>query len=134
MMPMIDSVTSNCRTQGVMATAGKKGNEKRRNPYVPIFSRTPARMTEPAVGASTWASGSQVWNGNIGTLIANPRKKAKNSQSAAGPAIFGAVVYSSVIEKVYTPVSVWWWKYRKMMPSSINTEPNNVYRKNFIAA
>ena len=49
------------------------------NPYVPIFRRTAARMTEPAVGASVWASGSQVWNGNIGTLIAKPRKKARNT-------------------------------------------------------
>ncbi|OQB86762.1 MAG: hypothetical protein BWX86_02782 [Verrucomicrobia bacterium ADurb.Bin122] len=38
-------------------------------------------MTEPAVGASTCAAGSQVWNGNIGTLIANDRKKAANTQS-----------------------------------------------------
>src|SRR5271165_5532209 len=106
MMPIIDSVTINCRTQGVIATAGKNGSEKRRNPYVPIFSRTPARITEPAVGASTCASGSQVWNGNIGTLMAKPRKNAKNSHTAAGPAIFGAVVYNSVIENVYTPVSV----------------------------
>ncbi len=37
-------------------------------------------MTEPAVGASVWASGSHVWNGNIGTLIAKPRKNAKKSQ------------------------------------------------------
>src|SRR5271165_430837 len=100
MMPMIESVTSNWRTHGVIATAGKNGSEKRRNPYVPIFSRTPARITEPAVGASTCASGSQVWNGNIGTLIAKPKKNAKNSQIAAGPAIFGAVAYSSVIENV----------------------------------
>ena len=50
-------------------------------PYVPIFSRTPARITEPAVGASTWASGNQVWNGNIGTLIANPTKNARNTQN-----------------------------------------------------
>jgi hypothetical protein len=110
MMPMIDSVTSKFRTHGVIATLGKNGNEKRRKPYVPIFSRTPARITEPAVGASTCASGSQVWNGNIGTLMAKPRKNAKNSQMAAGPAIFGAVAYNSVIEKVYTPVNVWWWK------------------------
>ena len=40
-----------------------------------------ARITEPAVGASTWASGSQVWNGNIGTLIANARKNAPNARS-----------------------------------------------------
>ena len=66
----------------VTTPAGKNGSEKRMNPYVPIFSRTPARMTEPAVGASTCASGSQVWNGNIGTLMANPIKKARNSQMA----------------------------------------------------
>src|SRR5665811_2091521 len=99
-MPIIDRVTSRLRTQGVIATAGKNGSEKRRKPYVPIFNRTPARITEPAVGASTCASGSQVWNGNIGTLMANPRKNAKKSHTAAGPAIFGAVVYSSGIENV----------------------------------
>ena len=38
-------------------------------------------MTEPAVGASTCASGSQVWNGNIGTLIANARKNAPNAKN-----------------------------------------------------
>src|SRR5271169_851975 len=107
MMPMSDSVTTSERTHVVIATAGKNGSEKRRKPYVPIFSSTPASITEPAVGASTCASGNHVWNGNIGTLIAKPRKNAKNSQIAAVPAIFGAVAYSSVIENVYTPVSVW---------------------------
>ena len=38
-----------------------------------------ARITEPAVGASVWASGSQVWNGNIGTLMAKARKNARNA-------------------------------------------------------
>ena len=37
-------------------------------------------MTEPAVGASTCASGSQVWNGHIGTLIAKARAQARKSQ------------------------------------------------------
>ena len=32
-----------------------------------------ARITEPTVGAWVWASGSQVCNGNIGTLMAKPR-------------------------------------------------------------
>ena len=40
---------------------------------------TAASITEPAVGASTCASGSQVWNGNSGTLIAKARKNARNS-------------------------------------------------------
>jgi NADH-quinone oxidoreductase subunit M len=36
------------------------GKLNRRKPYVPIFNSTPASITEPAVGASTWASGSHV--------------------------------------------------------------------------
>ena len=43
---------------------------------MPILRSTPARMTEIAVGASTCASGSQVWNGNIGILIAKPMNSA----------------------------------------------------------
>jgi len=36
-----------------------------------------ANTTEPPVGASTWASGSQVCTGHIGTLTANAVKKAR---------------------------------------------------------
>jgi len=46
-------------------------------PKIPIFNRMPARITEPAVGASTWASGSHVWKGNIGTFMAKEIEKAK---------------------------------------------------------
>src|SRR5437773_8485438 len=60
--------------------SGSMGKLNRRNPYVPIFNSTAARITEPAVGASTCASGSHVWNGNIGTLMANPTKNARNTQ------------------------------------------------------
>src|SRR5438034_853385 len=76
-MPTIDSDT----IIGTKArdASGRIGRLKRMNPYVPIFRSTAARMTEPAVGASVCASGSQVWNGNIGTLIANPRKNARNT-------------------------------------------------------
>src|SRR5881409_3235196 len=75
-------ITASAYTQGPKSTlaSGKSGRQKRRKPYVPIFSSTPARVTEPAVGASTCASGSHVWNGNMGTLIANPTKNARNTQ------------------------------------------------------
>ena len=55
---------------------------------MPILSRMPARITEPAVGASTCASGSQVWKGTIGTLMANARKNAPKSQKPAPPGTF----------------------------------------------
>src|SRR5881396_157338 len=76
---MIDSSAITFTTHGFFAVSGSSGRENRRNPYVPIFSSTLARITEPAVGASTCASGSQVWNGHIGTFTANPRKKAQKT-------------------------------------------------------
>src|ERR1700741_287093 len=65
----------------VWAAAGKSGRANRMNPYAPSFSMIAARITEPAVGAWTWASGSHVWNGHIGTLIAKARKNARKANS-----------------------------------------------------
>src|SRR4030066_525116 len=75
--------TDNHMMKGVQesAASGKKGSENRRKPYAPILMRMPARMMLPAVGAPTWASGSQVWNGNMGTLIAKASAKAANAKS-----------------------------------------------------
>lgn len=42
-----------------------------RRPYTPNFSSTPARIMEPAIGASTWALGSQRCIRNIGSLAKN---------------------------------------------------------------
>src|SRR5690242_17934788 len=70
--------------------SGSKGSEKRRKPYVPIFSSTLARITDPAVGASVCASGSQVWNGNIGTFTANPTKNAQNTHH---PTVAGRLAF-----------------------------------------
>ena len=64
------------------AASGNSGTQKRRIPYVPSFSITPARITEPAVGASVCASGSQVCSGKSGTLIAKARKNAPKSRSS----------------------------------------------------
>jgi hypothetical protein len=65
----------------VRDASGRTGRAIRTNPYVPIFRRIPARSTEPTVGASVWASGSHVWNGHIGTLMAKPRNKPANATS-----------------------------------------------------
>ena len=52
---------------------------------MPILSSTPARSTLPPVGASTWASGSQVWKGTIGTFTAKPAKSARNTIICSQP-------------------------------------------------
>src|SRR6267143_479223 len=87
MMPIRDkTMTTLMMRARNMGSVGNRGSEKRMKPYVPIFRRTPARMTEPAVGASVCASGSQVWNGNMGTLIAKAKKNPQKSHTFSGSA------------------------------------------------
>src|SRR4029079_10860552 len=97
---------------------GNIGKEKRRKPYPPIFRRIAARMTEPAVGASTWASGSQVWTGHIGIFTAKEAKKATHSQRCISG---GKSWVSSWVMSV-----VFACQYIAMMASSIRTEPASV--------
>ncbi len=52
----------------------------------------PARSTLPAVGACTWASGSQVCSGNSGTLMAKPANRARKIQSCIQQAHADAAV------------------------------------------
>ena len=80
-MPISDSTTIG--TSSCFVASGRIGSANRTKPYVPIFRSTAARMIEPAVGASTCASGSQVWNGNIGTLMAKPKKKPRKIQNCS---------------------------------------------------
>ncbi len=79
----------------------------RTNPYVPSFNSTAARITEPWVGAWVWASGSQVWKGNIGTLIPKPMnmppKMSHWARLEMSPRATSAA--SSVMLKVCEPVS-----------------------------
>ena len=80
MIPTIASIEM--RGANKRLICGNSGRLNRTSPYVPIFNRTPARRTDPAVGASTCASGSHVWNGKRGTLMANARKNARKSHNS----------------------------------------------------
>ncbi len=62
-----------------LVASGKSGKPNFMKPYVPILSSTPARITDPGVGASTCASGSHVCSGTMGTLIAKLSAKAPSS-------------------------------------------------------
>lgn len=47
----------------------------RRSPNVPNFRSRPARIIEPATGASTWALGNQRWVKKRGVLMRKARIK-----------------------------------------------------------
>src|ERR1700751_4268773 len=116
MIAMPDSVkisgAKSCEAGGNIAS------ETPRKPYPPIFKRIAARITEPAVGASTWASGSQVCTGHIGIFTANEAKKASHAHVCKDR---GTAVCMSVGISVVVP-----FQYSAMMASSIKTEPRNV--------
>ena len=97
---------------------GSIGTEKRRKPYAPIFSSTPARITDPAVGASTCASGNHVCTGHIGTFTANDARKARNSQFCMPT---GIAVFSSTTMSVVPA-----WNHIASSASNISTEPVSV--------
>ncbi len=103
----------------IRAASGKSGMEKRKKPYAPILMRMPARMTEPAVGASVWASGSQVCTGHMGTLTAKAAKKAQKSTSCNRMGYWFSA--KARISKVFPPA-----RYRTMMPTSIRRLPTRV--------
>src|SRR4029077_8822342 len=97
---------------------GASAGLKRGKPYPPIFSVIAARTTEPPVGASTCASGSQVCTGHIGTLTENDRKNAKNSSTCTSSD--SGTRYQSRIENVSETL------YRYMKPTSSSSEPSSV--------
>ena len=77
-----------------------------------------ASTTDPAVGASTCASGNHVWTGHIGNLTAKDAKNPSHSQVCI---CAGNGDSSSTVMSVVHAV-----QYMAMIASSISTEPVNV--------
>src|SRR6476646_8357701 len=116
MMATMDS--ANTKGANISEAFGNIGSEKRKKPYPPIFKRIAARITEPAVGASTCASGSQVCTGHIGIFTAKEAKNASHAQvcNECGTAVCIRVGMSLV------PA----FQYSAMIASSISTAPSSV--------
>ena len=114
------------------APSGTIGTASRRKPYVPSFSSTPASSTLPAVGASVWASGSHVWNGKNGTLIAKPANRARNSSDCSKllspPSWLRAMLESLARSKSTSGEPVIWAARtaRYSRPAKVNTLPAKV--------
>src|SRR5580692_7627203 len=78
-------ITASVMTSGVKYLDAE-GNSSRQYlimPNVPTLSSTPTSSTAAPGWADVAASGSQVWNGHNGALIANAMKNPRNSQRSA---------------------------------------------------
>src|ERR1700749_2185185 len=98
--------------------SGNIGSEKRRKPEPPIFNRIAARIPEPAVGASTWASGNQVCTGHIGIFTAKDAKNASHAQVCKERGTLACISVGMSVVPAF--------QYSAMIASSINTEPRKV--------
>ena len=85
-----------------------------------------AKITEPCVGACVCASGSQVWNGNIGTLTAKPMNIPAKIQICTLRAIAPPFSTRYGMAKLSAPVL----KNNARNATSMSAEPNMVYKKN----
>ena len=65
-----------------MAPSGKSWTPARNAAYAPSFISTPAWIIETAVGAATWPSGLQLWNGKTPASTPKPRKIKGNHSRA----------------------------------------------------
>src|SRR2546430_1959175 len=94
---------------------------------------TPASRTEPPGGAPGGASGSQGWNGHIGTLMAKPRNTPAQINTCT---LFDTNPAAPACWVSCTMSNVWGFDLKNMArnPSSMKTLPNSVYRKNLIEA
>ena len=104
---------------------GNIGIENLKKPYPAIFNKIAANITDPAVGASTWASGNQVWTGHIGVFTANELKKASHNKFWYSLGI--CISYICVMSVV--PVN----QKINIIASNIKTDPKRVKRKNLNA-
>ena len=86
------------------AACGRIGMAMRTKPYVPSFRRMAARNTEPTVGASVCASGSHVWNGNMGTLMAKPMNRPAKMSSWVLWAMVCAECCRATMSNVFPPL------------------------------
>src|SRR5918998_1790627 len=131
-MPTTDSTSTNGAKN--RDASGNNGRQYRRNPNVPTLCRTPTSSTAPPMGASEPESGSHVWNGTSGALIANATKKPRKSQICVDSGSVAAIDWSSTQEKVASPSTSPLTTYSPITDASMISPPSSEYRKNFTAA
>ena len=102
------------------ACSGSSDSEILRRPYPPIFSSTPASITETAVGASVWASGSHVWTGKTGNFTRKASVIAQNTRPSGTTA--SAMGFSASSTMLNVPAS----RPMTRKPTSMNAEPASV--------
>src|SRR5580698_2630221 len=130
-------ITASVMTSGVkyLAPSGNRSKQYRSMPNVPTLSSTPTSSTAPPGWAEAAASGSQVWNGHSGALIANAMKKPRNSHFCT---VGDSDTWVSSLNRnePWSPVTGDFvlYTYSAMIATSMSSPPSRLYSRNFTAA
>ena len=129
MAPYKIPITDSVMTSGVkyLAPLGNSSKQYRSMPNVPTLSSTPTSRTAAPGGAAAAASGSQVWNGHSGALIANAMKNPRNSHFCT--AGLSGTWISTLNRKVpWCPVTALRaeYTYSAMTATSMSSPPNRL--------
>ena len=105
-------------------------------PKVPILSSTPTNSTDVPGRATAAVSGSQVWTGTIGALIAKATMKDTKTTIWTEADRFGSSAASVSMRKNATVLDCVEEPSAQMnrTPPSMMSPPNSEYSRNFMAA
>src|SRR5215467_11589256 len=132
--PYRTPMTASVRISGVkyLDAAGNSCRQYLIMPNVPTLSSTPTSSTAAPGWADVAASGSQVWNGHSGALIANAMKNPRNSQR---PALVDSARWVSELNRNVPgcPPRIE-YTYSAITATSMSRPPSRLYRRNLTAA
>src|SRR6202043_160338 len=127
--PYKTPITDSVMTSGVkyFAPAGNSSQQYRSMPNVPTLSSTPTSSTAAPGCAEAAASGSQVWNGHSGALIANAMKNPRNSHFCT-VGLSDTLISSLNRNEPWCPVAPLWveYTYSAMIATSMSSPPSRL--------
>src|ERR1700749_3554772 len=129
MAPYKIPITDSVMTSGVkyFAPLGNSSKQYLSMPNVPTLSSTPTSSTAAPGGAAAAASGSQVWKGHSGALIANAMKNPRNSHFCT-VGLSGTWISSLNKNEPWNPVTALLveYTYSAMTATSMSSPPSRL--------
>jgi len=126
-MPIIETTSHNRHNLVACRRIHRQQRQRKANdPLRAHLQQNSGQDDGAAVGASVCASGSHVWNGNIGTFDRERKEECPEQETCQCVSNCDADASSVGMSNVLAPAL----KYSARIPNSMITEPTSVYRKN----
>ena len=89
----------------VLMASGKRVRPNRMKPYAPSLLTMPAKNINTGTGADSYRSGSHVWNGTIGILMAKAAANARKAHCSGLKVVMFSHGMTSGARDICPPIS-----------------------------